>query len=185
MKSVPTFETNRLILRELVESDAPSYQEQFVDYEVIRHLTASVPWPYPQDGVLNYLRSDVIPNQGKDRWVWAITLKENPAEVIGSVELLREATPTNRGFWLGKSFWGKGYMTEAVEPITNFAFSSLGFEKLLFGNAIGNDRSSRIKEKMGARLVSSTSASYVDEKYSQKEIYELTKEDWLLNQKVK
>lgn len=179
MALVPTFHTQRLTLRELIESDAPAYQRYFVNYEVIRHLAASVPWPYPPDGVLSYIRSDILPHQGKDRWVWAITLRDHPEELIGAIELLREATPTNRGFWLGETFWGKGYMTEAVQPITDYAFEALGFESLIFGNAVGNQRSARIKEKSSARYLRTDPARYVDPALSQRELYELTKDTWI------
>ena len=179
MSGVPTFETKRLLLRELVEADAPAYERYFVDYEVIRHLAGSVPWPYPDDGVTNYIRSDIIPEQGRERWVWAITQKEKPSELIGAIELMRRANPTNRGFWLGTPFWGRGYMTEATSPITDYAFTKLGFEKLLFGNAVGNRRSARIKDKSGARLIRREAATYVDPTITEREIYELTKDDWL------
>jgi ribosomal-protein-alanine N-acetyltransferase len=62
MALVPTFHTQRLTLRELIESDAPAYQRYFVNYEVIRHLAASVPWPYSPDGVISYVRSDILPH---------------------------------------------------------------------------------------------------------------------------
>jgi len=178
MLNIPTLGTERLILRELIESDAPAYQKYFVNYEVIRQLTLSVPWPYPEDGVLNYLRSEILPNQGKDRWFWAITLRDEPTELIGAIELLRHASPCNRGFWLGQPFWGRGYMTEAVEPVTDYAFNSLGFEKLVFGNAVGNRRSSRIKEKSGAQLVRREPARYVDPTLVEREIFELSKDAW-------
>lgn len=178
MPKIPTFQTKRLILRELQESDAPAYSKYFIDYQVIRHLAAYVPWPYPPDGVIQYLKSDVLPYQGKDKWVWAIALLEEPEELIGAIELIRNATPANRGFWLGKQFWGNGYMTEAVAPITNYAFEKLGFESLVFSNAVGNKRSRRIKEKSGALLVRTELASYVDPALNTREIYELTKHQW-------
>lgn len=179
MSGVPTFYTKRLIVRELVESDAPSYNKYFVNYEVIRHLGGHIPWPYPNDGVINYIRSDILPHQGKDKWVWAIALKETPDELIGVVEFLRKPSPTNRGFWLGESYWGKGYMTEATAPTTNFAFEVLGFSTLIFGNAVGNNRSARIKEKSGAQFVRREPAHYVDPDLKERDIYELTKETWL------
>jgi ribosomal-protein-alanine N-acetyltransferase len=176
--NIPSFQTDRLILRELVESDAPSYSKYFINYEIVRNLAASVPWPYPADGVLNFFQSDILPFQGKDKWVWVITSHQEPEVVMGAIELIREATPANRGFWLGKEFWGKGYMTEAVEPINDYAFERLGFEKLIFSNAVGNKRSARIKEKTGARLVRTESASYVDPTLKERDIYELSKEQW-------
>ena len=56
MSIVPTFHTKRLIVRELVESDSTAYNKCFVNYEVIRHLGGHIPWPYPSDGVINYIR---------------------------------------------------------------------------------------------------------------------------------
>jgi len=179
MSNVPTFRTSRLILREVTEADVPSYQKHFVDYEVIRHLAAGVPWPYPEDGVMSYLKSEIFPYQGKEKWVWGITLAENPSAVIGAIELLRKASPANRGFWLGREFWGRGYMTEATIPVTDYAFEALGFESLVFANAVGNKRSERIKEKSGARLVRVEPAEYVDPELKEKAVYELSKESWL------
>jgi len=175
---VPTFQTSRLILRELVEADATAYEKYFVDYNVIRTLTSLVPWPYPKGGVLEYIKTQILPNQGDDKWVWAITLKDNPDELIGVVDLWRAGKPENRGFWLAHKHWGKGYMTEAVEPVMDYAFNQLGFDKLVFTNAVGNPRSGRVKEKTGAKLVKKEAAKFVDPMLTEHEIYELTKSGW-------
>ena len=179
MQPIPSFSTPRLLVRELVESDIPAYSRYFVDYEVIRHLAASVPWPYPENGVADYLRSEIFPFQGKGKWTWAIALKESPDELIGAIELIRRATPANRGFWLGRPFWGQGYMTEAVAPVTDYAFTELGFQSLIFGNAVGNERSRRIKEKSGARLIRREPARYVDPSLTERELFELSRASWL------
>lgn len=47
MAKLPIFTTERLILREVTEEDAPAYEKNFVDYEVISQLASVVPWPYP------------------------------------------------------------------------------------------------------------------------------------------
>ncbi len=70
-------------------------------------------------------------------------------------------------------------MTEAVRPITDYAFSDLKFEKLVFANALGNKGSRRIKEKTGARLIDVREAKFVDPQYTKSEIWELNKSDWL------
>lgn len=174
----PKLTTDRLILRAVTEADIPSYQKYFVDYEVIRHLASIVPWPYPDNGVSSFVNERILPYQGRDKWVWGIFLNQRPDELVGVVDLWRQSNPENRGFWLGKKFWGRGIMTEAVTPVTDFAFTNLGFEKLIFSNAKGNIRSRRIKEKTGATLVSVEPASFVDSVYSEREIWELTKADW-------
>jgi [ribosomal protein S5]-alanine N-acetyltransferase len=178
VSALPVFETPRLILRAVRESDAPSYERYFVDYAVISELSAAVPWPYPKGGVMHYIRSEILPEQGKDRWVWGIFLKENPTELIGNVDLWRAGTPGNRGFWLGRPFWGRGLMTEAVEPVIDHAFQELGFEKLVFSNAFGNAKSRRIKEKTGATLIGKRPARFVNPRYTEAEVWELTREAW-------
>ncbi len=115
---VPIFQTERLILREITEGDVEAYQKYFVDYDVISHLSSAVPWPYPKDGIINYIHTEILAKQGIDDWFWGISLKDNPEELIGGISLWRKGIPENRGFWLGKKFWGKGIMTEAVIPIT-------------------------------------------------------------------
>lgn len=160
--------------------DVPSYQKHFVDWEVIRNLAAHVPWPYPDNGVAEYVAQHLLPTlEKKDRWFWGIFLKTNPGEMIGGVELWRPGKPENRGFWLGRKFWGQGYMTEAVAPVMDYAFNELGFEKLVFANALGNTKSRRVKEKTGARLLHVVPAKFVDPQFTEHEIWELSKGEWL------
>jgi len=180
--NVPTLKTSRLILTELCESDIEEYQELFNNWEVIRHLAAGVPWPYPSDGVKTFLQTDVLPMQANGRWLWTLRLQQTN-QFIGSIDLVKKCTPANRGFWLGQKFWGHGYMTEAVEATTECAFIQLGFEKLVLANAVGNLRSRRIKEKAGAKFLRAEPAAYVDATLGQRELWELTKEDWLANRK--
>jgi RimJ/RimL family protein N-acetyltransferase len=177
-QNVPQFETERLLLRGVTVDDAPSYQQNFADYEVIRNLASAVPWPFPENGVMEFLSKMIFPVQGKDVWMWGIFLKDNPMELIGVVHLWRAGKPENRGFWLARKHWGKGIMTEAVEPVMNYAFDELGFEKLVFANAVGNARSRRVKEKTGARLLYVESAKFVDPILTEHEVWELTKASW-------
>lgn len=176
--NIPEFETERLFMRGVRLEDSESYEKNFAHYEVIRYLSHYVPWPYPKGAVKQFLEEMVMPELGIDRWLWVIFEKENPSEVIGCVDLWRDGKPENRGFWLAKDHWGKGYMTEAVKPVMDYAFDSLGFEKMIFANAIGNDRSRRIKEKTGATLIGVEPAKFVDPKFTKHELWELTKDNW-------
>ncbi len=175
---LPVFETERLILREVTLADAPAYQCYFADYDVIKNLTVAVPWPYPEGGAREHILTQIMPRQGKDKWTWGLFLKDNPEELIGALSLERSGTPGNRGFWLGKPFWGQGFMTEAVVPIMDYAFDSLGFEQLIFANAVGNTKSRRIKEKTGATLLYSEPYRFVGPEFTEHEVWELKKESW-------
>lgn len=178
---IPSFETGRLILRAVELSDADAYKKHFVDYEVIRYLSSLVPWPYPEHGVHDFIKNVIIPNQGQGRWVWGIFLKDEPQELIGCIDLWKEGKPEHRGFWLAKKHWSKGIMTEAMPPILNYAFESLGFEEMIFANAVGNMASRRIKEKTGCEFIKITKARYVDPKFTEQELWRLTREQWAKN----
>ncbi|GGA42458.1 GNAT family N-acetyltransferase [Dyella nitratireducens] len=175
---IPTLVTERLILRGVTEADADSYERHFVDYDVIRHLSAEVPWPYPTGGVRAFICAAIVPVQGHDRWVWGLHRKDVDG-VIGAIDLRRDGERKNRGFWLGREFWGRGYMTEAVIRVNDFAFNELGFERLLFANAVSNERSRNIKLKTGARFIGVAPGKFVDAGYTQQEMWALTKEQWL------
>lgn len=174
----PTFETKRLILRPIHPGDLPSYQKNFNDYEIIRYLAAHVPWPYPENGAEEYYYKMLLPKRGKDYWHWGIFLKEDPAETIGGIDLWRSSNIDNRGFWLARKHWGKGYITETVTRINDYAFNELGFEVLYFGNAVSNIGSRRIKEKTGAICTGIRPFKYVDPSVSGSENWQLTKEAW-------
>jgi len=178
---LPTFETKRLLLKEVTIEHADSYQKHFAHYEVIRHLSSAVPWPYPAGGAKSFIEELIVPNQGNDRWLWGIFLKDQPSELIGAVDLWRKGRPEHRGFWLSKDHWGKGIMTEAVLPVMEYAFTKLGFEKLVFANAVGNERSRRIKVKTGATFIEAKPFKFVDPAFTEHEIWELTKADWIKN----
>lgn len=175
---LPEFQTARLILRGITLADAEAYHRHFVDYEVIQHLSNAVPWPYPNDGVQLFIENFILPNQGKDRWMWGIYLKDNSSELIGGIDLWRQGRPEHRGFWLGKKFWGMGYMTEAVKPVMDYAFDHLSFEKIILSNAVGNLRSRRIKEKTGATFIGTRPSKFVSPLYTESELWEITKENW-------
>jgi len=174
----PVFVTERLYLRGVTATDITAYTQGFVDYDVIQTLSAAVPWPYPDGGVKDYVQEHLLPTQGHNHWAWSICLRSNPLRQIGNITLWRPGTPEHRGFWLAKAHWGKGYMTEAVAPVMDYAFEVLGFDHMLFANASGNPRSRRIKEKTGAQLIRTEPGDYVDPKLTEQEIWKITAEEW-------
>ncbi len=69
-------------------------------------------------------------------------------------------------------------MQEASDAVNEFAFTTLGVERLVFDNAVGNTRSARIKEKSGARFLGVSDAKFVDPTVTKIECWELTREAW-------
>lgn len=179
MSALPEFKTDRLILKELRLEHADDYQKKFNDYEIIRNLNPSVPWPYPENGAYEHIQSYILPQQGKTLWAWGLFLTEAPNELIGAISVGKNGPNGDRGFWLEKPQWGKGLMSEALVPVMDYAFEVIGFDKMMFCNAIENKASTRVKAKTGASFVKYADGEFVDPNYKTKEIWQLTKENWL------
>lgn len=175
----PTLETARLILRPMRLEDAPAIQEHFPEWEVVRHLLARVPWPYPDDGALTNVRECLEKRARGEQLYWAITLKGGDDALIGRIDLRPDAGDHEmRGFWLAREHWGRGLMTEAAEAVTAYAFETLGWPHIYVTNAATNAASHRIKEKQGFALVEVVPGEFV-EGSRPKEVWLLTREAWL------
>ncbi len=174
---VPALETARLLLRPLVLDDVPALQELFPQWEIVRYLSAQVPWPYPPDGATAFVRDVALPGmESGSRWFWAIRLKGGPDHLIGGIDL-SIGPDENRGFWLALPWQGRGLMSEACEAVTEFWFNGLGQERLRVSKAAANPASRRISEREGARLLGLEERDYVSGR-GQAEIWELTREEW-------
>jgi [ribosomal protein S5]-alanine N-acetyltransferase len=170
-------ETERVILRPLELADAERTQLLFPHWEIVQFLNAKVPWPFPSDGALTYYRDSALPGiERGEEWHWTLRLKESPNEHIGSICLVKGET-TNRGFWLGLPWQGRGLMTEAAIAVNDYWFNALGFHVLRVPKAIANAGSRRISEKTGMRVVSTHEADYVSGRWPS-ELWEITAEEW-------
>ena len=142
-------ETERLILRRWKESDA----EDLYIYASNPDVGPIAGWP-PHQSVEESL--DVIKNVLNGKEAYAICLKED-GKAIGAVELkLNGHTDmTERddecelGYWLGKLFWGQGFMTEAAREILRHAFEDICMSKVWCGYYEGNAKSKHVQEKVG------------------------------------
>lgn len=173
----PALETPRLVLQPLAVADASQIQMLFPQWEIVRYLAAQVPWPYPPDGALRFIRDIALPAEERgEAWHWTLRLKSNPEEIIGSIDLHKK-TNENRGFWLSPAWRGQGLMTEACDAVTDFWFNTLRFPVLRAPKAIANAASRRISEKQGMRLVATEDRDYVSGRFPS-EIWEITAEEW-------
>src|SRR5215475_272650 len=82
----PVLETRRLILRPLALADAPAIQRHFNNWNIIRHLAAIVPWPYPDDGAETFVRQQLEKiAAGEEIHQWVLVLRSGNDEAIGSI----------------------------------------------------------------------------------------------------
>ena len=170
-------ETQRLVLEPLRMEDAEVTQRIFPRWEIVALLNDKVPWPFPEDGVVQYYRDAALPAiERGEEWHWTIRLKEAPDACIGAIMVGRGAEG-NRGYWLAPEWKGNGLMTEAVIAVTDFYFGELGFEVLRVSKAVENVGSRRISEKTGMRCVGTEEHGFVSGR-KPAERWEVTAQEW-------
>lgn len=143
------FETTRLILRPWLETDAKSLYEYAKDPAV-----GPIAGWKPHKSVEESL--NIIQNVLNGAECYAICEKENNT-AIGCIELRLNGhtdmtdkdDECELGYWLGKPFWGKGYMPEAAKAILRRAFDELKMTTVWCGYYEGNFKSKRVQEKLG------------------------------------
>lgn len=79
-----------------------------------------------------------------DAPIGAISLKLN-----GHTDMTEQDDECELGYWLGKPFWGRGYMPEAAEELLRHGFEDLGMTTIWCGYYDGNQKSKRVQEKLG------------------------------------
>ncbi|MBS0521028.1 MAG: GNAT family N-acetyltransferase [Proteobacteria bacterium] len=180
MPSPPVLETPRLVLRPLRRKDGPVIQHRFPHWEIVRHLSAGIPWPYPPDGAATHVDACLGEMARGEKAHWALIPRSGPADLIGMISLWPDdgVSRSQRGFWLAPEFHRRGLMMEAAERVTAYAFLDLGWPELWFTNAQENLGSRRIKEKQGARLVDLMIGRFVGGPGPQM-VWHLLREDWM------
>ncbi|HEZ7987632.1 MAG TPA: GNAT family N-acetyltransferase [Ruminococcus sp.] len=141
--------TERLMLRKWTEADAESLFEYAKDLDV--GPIAGWPPHKNKDESLNVIKNVfngaecyAICEKGNNEAIGAIELKLN-----GSTDMTDRDDECELGYWLGKPFWGKGYMPEAARKIIRHAFEELGMTTIWCGYYEGNYKSKRVQEKLG------------------------------------
>lgn len=84
----------------------------------------------------------------------SVVLKETE-EIIGTAIIFnfdKEANKAEIGYVFDKDHWGKGYGTETIALVTNFAFETLKLHKLYANVVDTNFGSARVLEKNGFAL---------------------------------
>ena len=125
----PILESKRLILRPFVESDLEAVFKGLSDPDIIKYYGISFK-SLEETKVQMQWFSDLEKNEN-GIW-WAVCSKVD-GTFLGAGGLNDLSKPNKKaeiGFWLLKESWGKGYMTEAMPLIFNYAFDHIGLHRI-------------------------------------------------------
>lgn len=150
-KGTKRIETERLILRKFEISDA---EVMFRDWASDPEVTEYLPWaPHADVSVSREIIGDWIKSYSNDNsYQWAIVLKSNGSEPIGSIGVPSQNDETDMihiGYVIGKKWWRQGITTEALKALIDFFFNEVGANRIELKHDSLNPSSGSVMLKCG------------------------------------
>lgn len=148
-KGTATLETPRLILRRARPDDAQLMFDNWAnDPDVTKFLT----WPpHRSVEVTKQIINSWVAQYEKDGYYqWVIVLKEID-QPIGSliVNTVGRAESAHVGYCIGKAWWHRGLMSEALQRVIDFLFDEVGYHRVESLHDPNNPNSGAVMRKCG------------------------------------
>lgn len=146
-------ETDRLILRRYKIEDADAmYKNWASDSEVTKFLT----WqPHSSVEVSRSIIEDWLKEYSdKKYYQWAIVLKDNGNEPIGDISVVHmneDISMVHIGYCLGRAWWRRGLMSEALKAVTDFMFDTVEVNRVESRHDPRNPNSGKVMQKCGMK----------------------------------
>ena len=146
-------ETDRLILRRFVSEDAAAmYNNWASDSEVTKYLT----WPtHPNVEVSKFVTEDWVNSYSDEKYYqWAIVVKENGDEPIGSISAVHmneDIDMVHIGYCIGRAWWHQGITSEAMKAVMDFFFDEVEANRIESRHDPRNPNSGKVMQKCGMK----------------------------------
>ena len=147
--SLPTLETERLVLREVGERDAGALFAIHANPEAMRY------WSRPPMVDVAEARAMIERWRGcfanREALTWGIALRKDDS-LIGTHTLFQFHEQNRRceiGYILAPEHWGHGYMREALATLVGYAFNALDLHRIEADTDPRNAASVRVLEHLG------------------------------------
>lgn len=179
-KGTKVIETERLILRKIRLEDANDmYNNWASDEEVCRYLS----WkPHPNIEITNRIITKwVLDSYDIKNYHWAIEYKKQVIGTISVVDYSEVNESCEIGYCIGKDYWGKGIMTEALIAVINFLFLEVGYNRIMLKHDINNIASGKVMQKAGMKYEGTLrqATKKMDERFVDICMYSILHEEWI------
>jgi RimJ/RimL family protein N-acetyltransferase len=147
--TLPIITTPRLVLRWISEDDVDSLYEIFSDPQVMRYWSTA---PLSNRDAAADLQCEIAESNENGRmFKWGIALRDSNT-VIGTTTLFNLSLDNGRaelGYAMGRAYWGKGYMNEALKALVSYSFDVMELRRLEADVDPRNAASIRTLERLG------------------------------------
>lgn len=172
-------ETDRLIMRLFKDADAEKVYEACNDINIAK-TTLAIPFPYTLEDAKSFIKHTSKAIDDQTAYTFAIALKENINEVVGSISLSvkRPSNKAELGYWVTKKYWNRGIATEAAKAIVEYGFNNLNLNSIYARHMDINPASGKVMQKIGMKHVGiMREHEFKFDKYHDVVYYEILKSD--------
>ena len=175
--------TDRLTIRCLGEADIPAFFDIFSNPEVMRYWSCP---PLTEIARAEELVNEILDGYRTGRSLQVGIQRSSDRVLIGTCTLLHFNHQCRRaeiGYALGKPYWGKGFMGEALQSFIDYAFVTLDLRRLEADIDPRNAASAKTLERLGFQKEGLLRERWVvDGEISDTSFYGLLKSDWMQRQ---
>lgn len=144
----PVIETRRLVLRAPNPADAAAIAD-LADNPRVAETLVGMPHPYSLADALDWIIEEP-PADGQKHLICLKGFDAAPQPIgAAALDRRRGARLPTLGCWLGEPLWGRGFATEALHAVIDYAFLHQGHERLSFTCRVTNMAGRRVIEKCG------------------------------------
>ncbi|MCT2536044.1 GNAT family N-acetyltransferase [Aquibacillus koreensis] len=178
--SLPTLETERLILRKVTLQDVEDMYQYGSNPEVSKYVT----WDTHQSLSDSKGFIEFIINQYEDMKIapWGIEYKAN-SKFIGTVDFVwwePKQQTAEIGYVIAKECWGKGLTTEAAKALIKFGFQKMDLVRIQARCSSENIGSQRVMEKAGMTYEGTMrKAMLIKGEHRNLKLYSILREEYL------
>jgi ribosomal-protein-alanine N-acetyltransferase len=144
--------SKRFTLRPFRKGDEKSLAKNLNNKKITDWLSR-VPYPYNLEHAKSWIRENVKElRKRKPKMLNFVIDIDN--EVAGSISLsgIIEGYKAEMGYWLTERYWGKGFMTEALDIVTKLGFRKFKLKRIYAQVYAGNFASMKVLEKGGYKI---------------------------------
>lgn len=140
----PIIRTPRLLLRAPRPEDADAIAASLSDFSVARMLS-KVPAPFHRQDAVDWLKQQAASNLPD----WNFAICDTDGRHLGTVSIELRHGQWHMGYWLNRSAWNRGLMTEAAGNALKAFFERMPNAKVHSGMFSDNAGSLRVQQKLG------------------------------------
>lgn len=147
-----TIESDRLILRKFSIDDA---EDMFHNWASDSAVVDFLSWePHSSIDVTRQVISTWISAYESDStYNWCIVMKDTGKAIghISATQINEKNQRCELDYLLGKAYWNKGIMTEALKLVIDFLFDEVGINRIQAKHDIDNPASGKVMQKAGMK----------------------------------